>query len=42
MMKGSENESKSPENGNPPIKSHKNITSTAAFHLKTENDRGEE
>lgn len=42
-MKINENEaSKSPENANPPMKSHKNITSAMAFHLKSENDRGDD
>lgn len=42
-MKINENEaSKSPDSANQPIKSHKNITSAMAFHLKSENDRGED
>lgn len=39
-MKANENESKSPRNADQPMKSQKNITSTVAFHLKSENDRG--
>jgi hypothetical protein len=40
-MRTNENEaSKSPEQITQPMKSYKNITSTMAFHLKSENDRG--
>jgi hypothetical protein len=43
VMKINENEaSKSPDSANQPMKSHKNITSAMAFHLKSENDRGED